>query len=154
MTCLPPLKFKWLSFFEESAGFTVKHKLAQKRLTLPQFAEKLGTYPRPAGCTKSRSQFCEHKKSFQAFGCEGLISKPSNPGPHPNELSEEKKTRIIPLFLGHPAFGQQIIAYHLTRKGISTCPTSICNVWLNSVMETNYKRFWDWKNPWRLKRSS
>ena len=120
---------------------TAKHKLAQKRLTLLQLAEKLGNVSKACRMHKvSRSQFYEYKRSFQEFGLEGLIDRPPIPGTHPNELSDEIKARIMALSLEHPAFGQQRIADQLALEGISTCPTSIRNVWIKSGMETKYKR--------------
>jgi len=120
---------------------TAKKKLAHKRLTLLQLAEKLGNISKACRMHKvSRSQFYEYKRSFQEFGLDGLIDKPPIPGPHPNELSEGIKRRIIELSLEHPAFGQQRIADQLALEGISACPTSIRNVWIKAGMETKYKR--------------
>ena len=120
---------------------TAKKKLAQKRLTLLQLAEKSGNVSRACRMHKvSRSQFYEYKRSFQEFGLEGLIDKPPVPGPHPNELSRDVKNRIIELSIEHPAFGQQRIADQPALEGISVCATSISNVWLKAGMETKYKR--------------
>lgn len=120
---------------------TAKKKLAHKRLTLLQLAEKLGNVSKACRMHKvSRSQFYEYKRSFQEFGLEGLIDKPPIPGSHPNELSEDVKNRIIELSLEHPAFGQQRISDQLSLEGISACPTSIRNVWMKDGMETKYKR--------------
>jgi len=60
---------------------TAKEKLAQKRLTLLQLAEKLGNVSKacPSGrraCRMhgvSRSQYYEYKRSFQTHGLEGLL---------------------------------------------------------------------------------
>ena len=120
---------------------TAKKKLAHKRLTLLQLAEKLGNVSKACRMHKvSRSQFYEYKRSFQEFGLEGLIDKPPIPGSHPNELSDEIKNRIIELSLEHPAFGQQRIADQLGLEGISVCATSIRNVWMRTGIETKYKR--------------
>lgn len=120
---------------------TAKKKLAHKRLTLLQLAEKLGNVSKACKMHKvSRSQFYEYKRSFQEFGLEGLIDKPPIPGPHPNELSKDIKNRIVDLSLEHPAFGQQRIADQLALEGISACPTTVRNVWIKSGMETRYKR--------------
>jgi transposase InsO family protein len=120
---------------------TAKAKLAQKRLTLLQIAEKLGNVSKACRMHKvSRSQFYEYKRSFQEFGLEGLIDKPPIPSSHPNELSIDVKNRIIELSLKHPAFGQQRIADQLAIEGLLVCPTSVRNVWLKENLETKYKR--------------
>ena len=56
---------------------TAQEKLAQKRLTLLQLAEKLGNVSRACRMHKvSHSQFYEYKRSFQEYGLEGLIDRP------------------------------------------------------------------------------
>ena len=120
---------------------TAKTKLAQKRLTLLQLAEKLGNVSKACRLHKvSRSQFYEYKRAFQQHGLEGLIDKPPIPGSHPNELSDETKQKIVGLSLQHPTFGQQRIADQLSLEGVSVCATSVRNVWIKQDMETRYKR--------------
>lgn len=120
---------------------TAKTKLAQKRLTLLQLAEKLGNVSKACRMHKvSRSQFYEYKRSFQEFGLEGLIDRPPIPGAHPNEISGDVKKRITDLSLEHPAFGQQKIADQLALEGISICATTVRNVWIKEGMENKYKR--------------
>lgn len=120
---------------------TAEKKLAHKRLTLLQLAEKLGNISRACRMHKvSRSQFYEYKRSFQEFGLEGLVDKPPIPASHPNQLPEETKARIVSLSLEHPAFGQQRIADQLALEGLNVCATTIRNVWLKENLETRYKR--------------
>lgn len=120
---------------------TAKNKLAQKRFTLLQLAEKLGNVSKACQMHKvSRSQFYEYKRAFQLHGLDGLIDKPPVPGSHPNELTDEIKQKIIDLSLKHPAYGQQRIADHLALEGIAVCATSIRNLWIKQDMETRYKR--------------
>ena len=120
---------------------TAKKKLAHKRLTLLQLAEKLGNVSKACRMHKvSRSQFYEYKRSFQEFGLEGLIDKPPIPGPHPNEIPEDIKKRVIALSLEFPAFGQQRISDQLALESISVCPTTVRNIWMKANMETRYKR--------------
>ena len=108
---------------------TAKTKLAQKRLTLLQLAEKLGNVSKACRMHKvSRSQFYEYKRAFQQHGLEGLIDKPPIPGSHPNELSDQTKQKIVGLSLQHPTFGQQRIADQLSLEGVSVSPTSVRNV--------------------------
>ena len=91
---------------------TAEKKLAHKRLTLLQLAERLGNISKACRMHKvSRSQFYEYKRSFQEFGLDGLVDKPPIPATHPNQIPEATKDRIVSLSLEHPAFGQQRIAY-------------------------------------------
>lgn len=120
---------------------TAEKKLAHKRLTLLQLAEKLGNISKACRMHRvSRSQFYEYKRSFQEFGLEGLVDKPPVPGSHPKQVPEKTKARIIELSLEHPAFGQQRIADHLALQGFSVCATTVRNVWLKENLETRYKR--------------
>lgn len=129
-----------------------KTKLAQKRLTLLQLAEKLGNVSKACRMHKvSRSQFYEYKRAFQEHGLDGLIDKPPIPGSHPNELDDKIKQRIIELSLAHPAFGQQRIADQLNLEGISVCPTSVRNVWIKNGLETRYKRLLRLDERWGKK---
>jgi transposase InsO family protein len=120
---------------------TATEKLAHKRLTLLQLAEKLGNISKACRMHKvSRSQFYEYKRSFQQHGLEGLVDKPPVPSSHPSQLSKKTTNRVIALSLEHPAFGQQRIADQLALEGVSVCPTSVRNVWLKEGLETKYKR--------------
>lgn len=118
-----------------------KEKLAQKRLTLLQLAEKLGNVSKACLMHKvSRSQFYEYKRAFQEHGLDGLVDRPPIPGSHPNELTDEVKQRIIELSLLHPAFGQQRIADQLRLAGGGVSASSVRNLWVKEDMETKYKR--------------
>ena len=120
---------------------TAKKKLAHKRLTLLQLAEKLGNVSHACRMHKvSRSQFYEYKRAFQEHGFEGLIDRPPIPGPHPHELSEETRDKIIELSLKQPAFGQQRIADQLALEGMVVSASSVRNVWVKEGLETRYKR--------------
>ena len=120
---------------------TATQKLAHKRLTLLQLAEKLGNVSKACRMHKvSRTQFYEYKRSFQTHGLDGLIDKPPIPGSHPSQLPETTIKQIIDLSLKHPAFGQQRIADQLALEGLVVCPTTVRNVWLKADLETKYKR--------------
>lgn len=107
---------------------TATEKLAHKRLTLLQLAERLGNISKACRMHKvSRSQFYEYKRAFQQHGLEGLVDKPPVPGSHPSQLSKKTTNRVIALSLEHPAFGQQRIADQLALEGLSVCPTSVRN---------------------------
>jgi len=104
---------------------TAKAKLAQKRLTLLQLAEKLGNVSKACQMHKvSRSQFYEYKRAFQQHGLDGLIDKPPIPGSHPNELTDETKQKIIDLSLKH-----HFLWYVL--KPVPVCNDCIRCLWIN-----------------------
>jgi len=59
---------------------TAEKKLAQKRLTLPQLAERLRNVSE--ACRRhsiSRSQFYEYKRAVQEKGFRGLVDRPPIP---------------------------------------------------------------------------
>lgn len=120
---------------------TAKQKLAHKRLTLLQLAEKLGNVSKACRMHKvSRSQFYEYKRAFQTHGLEGLVDKPPIPASHPNQIPKKTADRIIALSIAQPAFGQQRIADQLALEGLSVCATTVRNIWLKEDMQTRYKR--------------
>ncbi|MEH0023008.1 MAG: helix-turn-helix domain-containing protein [Desulfobacter sp.] len=70
---------------------TADKKLAHKKLTLPQLAEKLGNV--------SRSQFYDYKRSFQEFGLEGLVDKTQIPVSHSNKVPDDypRTDTVVPV---------------------------------------------------------
>lgn len=120
---------------------TAKEKLAQKRLTLLQLAEKLRNVSE--ACRHhgvSRSQFYEYKRAFQEKGFEGLIDRPPIPKTFANETPSEVKEKVIKLSLDHPAWEPVRISDHLRLQSITVCPSTVRNIWLKEGMETKYKR--------------
>jgi len=84
---------------------TAEKKLAQKRLTLLQLAERLRNVSE--SCRRhsiSRSQFYEYKRAFQGKGFEGLLDRPPVPKGFPNETPSEARENVIALSLEHPAW--------------------------------------------------
>jgi len=125
---------------------TAKEKLAQKRLTLLQLAEKLRNVLE--ACRHhgvSRSQFYEYKRAFQEKGFEGLIDRPPIPKTFANETPSEVKEKVIKLSLDHPAWGPVRISDHLRLQSITVCPSTVRNICLKEGMETKYKPFFAWK---------
>jgi hypothetical protein len=120
---------------------TAKKKIAQKRLTLLQLAEKLRNVSE--ACRHhgvSRSQFYEYKRAFQERGFEGLMDQPPIPKSFPNETPSEVKEKVIDRSLEHPAWGPVHIGDHLRLEGVSVSPSTVRNIWLKEHMETRYKR--------------
>lgn len=120
---------------------TAKKKLAQKRLTLLQVAEKLRNVSE--ACRRhgvSRSQFYEYKRAFQERGFEGLIDRPPVPKAFPNETPPEIKEKVIEISLKHPAWGPVHVSDHLRLQSVTVSPGTVRNIWLKENMETKYKR--------------
>ncbi len=120
---------------------TAAKKIAQKRLTLLQLAERLRNVS--AACRHhgvSRSQFYEYKRAFQEKGLDGLVDRPPVPKSFPGETLPEVKDKAIALSLVHPAWGPVRVSDHLRLEGISVSPGTIRNLWIKENLETKYKR--------------
>jgi transposase InsO family protein len=120
---------------------TAKRKIAQKRLTLLQLAERLRNVSE--ACRHhgvSRSQFYEYKRAFQEQGFEGLIDRPPIPKSCPHETPPELRNAIVSLSLEHPVWGPVRITDYLRLQGLSVSPSTVRNIWMREGMETRYKR--------------
>lgn len=120
---------------------TAKKKIAQKRLTLLQLAERLSNVSE--ACRHhgvSRSQFYEYKRAFQERGFEGLIDRPPIPKTFPNETPPELREKVMRLSLEHPARGPVQISDRLRLEDVTASPSTVRNLWLKEQMETRYKR--------------
>lgn len=120
---------------------TAAKKIAQKRLTLLQLAERLRNVS--AACRHhgvSRSQFYEYKRAFQEKGLDGLLDRPPVPKSFPSETLPEVKDKAMALSLAHPAWGPVRVSDHLRLEGISVSPGTIRNIWIKENLETKYKR--------------
>jgi transposase InsO family protein len=120
---------------------TAKKKIAQKRLTLLQLAERLRNVSE--ACRHhgvSRSQFYEYKRAFQERGLEGLIDRPPIPKSFPHETLPEVKEKIIMISLTHPAWGPVRVSDQLRLEAITVSPGTIRNIWIKEDLETRYKR--------------
>jgi len=120
---------------------TAEKKLAQKRLTLLQLAEKLRNVSE--ACRRrgvSRSQFYDCKRAFQDRGFERLMDRPPIPKTFPNETPAETKDKVISLSLEHPSWGQVRISDTLRLEGISISPSTVRNLWVKENIEARYKR--------------
>lgn len=120
---------------------TAKKKIAQRRLSLLQVAEKLRNVSE--ACRRrgiSRSQFYEYKRAFQERGFDGLIDRPPVPKSFPNETPADVKDKVIRLSIEHPAWGQVRISDQLRLEGISVSPSTVRNLWIKEGLESRYKR--------------
>jgi transposase InsO family protein len=120
---------------------TAAKKIAQKRLTLLQLAERLRNVSE--ACRHhgvSRSQFYEYKRAFQERGLDGLIDRPPIPKSFPNETLPEVKEKIITISLTHPAWGPVRISDQLRLEAVAVSAGTIRNIWIKEDLETRYKR--------------
>lgn len=120
---------------------TAAKKIAQKRLTLLQLAERLRNVSE--ACRHhgiSRSQFYEYKRAFQERGLDGLIDRPPIPKSFPNETQPEVKERIIAVSLAHPVWGPVRVSDQLRLEAVAVSPGTIRNIWIKEDLETRYKR--------------
>lgn len=120
---------------------TAEKKIAQKRLTLLQVAERIRNVSE--ACRRhgvSRSQFYEYKRAFQERGFDGLMDRPPIPKSFPNETPVAIRDRIIRMSIDHPAWGPLRIADNLRLEGVSVSPGTVRNIWLKEELETKYKR--------------
>jgi len=120
---------------------TAAKKIAQKRLTLLQLAERLRNVSE--ACRHhgvSRSQFYEYKRAFQERGIDGLVDMPPIPKTFPNETPPEVKEKIIAISLVHPAWGPVRVSDQLRLEAIAVSPGTIRNIWIKEDLETRYKR--------------
>ena len=91
---------------------TAKRKIAQRKLSMLQLAEKLNNVSEACRLMGySRSQFYEIKQAFQLHGFEGLKDKPPIPKTVPNKTSPEVEEQILALTLEHPTILNS--AFHL-----------------------------------------
>lgn len=120
---------------------TAEKKIAQKRLTLLQVAERIRNVSE--ACRRhsvSRSQFYEYKRAFQEFGFDGLMDRPPIPKSFPNETPADVKEKVIALSLKHPAWGPVRLSDNLRLEGISISPGTVRNIWIKEDLVTRYKR--------------
>jgi len=120
---------------------TAEKKIAQKRLSLLQLAERLRNVSE--ACRRrevSRSQFYEYKRAFQELGIEGLVDRPPIPKSCPHETPVEVRERVIAVSLQRPARGAGKISDLLRLEGITVGVSTVRNIWVKESLETKYKR--------------
>src|SRR5512135_3527156 len=109
---------------------TAVKKIAQKRLTLLQLAERIRNVSE--ACWHhgiSRSQFYEYKRAFQERGFDGLIDRPPIPKSSPNETPSEFREKVIALSLTHPSWGPMKISDQLRLENVSIAASTVRNIW-------------------------
>ena len=99
---------------------TAEKKIAQKRLTLLQLAERIRNVSEACRHhSVSRSQFYEYKRAFHERGLDGLIDRLPIPKSFPNETPPEIREKIIAISLLHPAWGPLRLSDQLRLEGVN-----------------------------------
>ena len=120
---------------------TAEKKLARKRLSILELAEKLGNVSE--ACRKrgiSRSQFYEYKRRFQTHGFEGLVDLPPIPHSHPQTTPQEVVEKILDRSLLHPMWGCNRLSDQLQLEGISVSGPTIQKILEKNGMGSKYER--------------
>ena len=95
-----------------------EEKLAHRRLTVLELAERLGNVSE--ACRRGgidRTSFCDWKRRFQLAGLDGLKDLPPAAKSHPVATAPEVVARIGELALEHPAYGCDRIEALLALEG-------------------------------------
>ncbi len=96
----------------------VNEKLAHRRLTVLELAERLGNVTE--ACRRGgidRTSFYDWKRRFQLQGLDGLKDLPPIAKSHPMTTAPEMVARIEALALAHPAYGCNRIEALLALEG-------------------------------------
>lgn len=120
---------------------TAKQKVAHRKLSMLQLAEKLRNVSEACRIMGySRQQFYEIKRSFQEHGFDGLLDKPPIPGSMPTKTPPELEKKVIDMSIEHPAWGQQHIADHLALESVQIAPATVRNIRIRNGLESRYRR--------------
>jgi len=121
---------------------TATEKLAHKRLTLLQLAEKLGNVSKACQLMGySRQQFYEIRRNYQTFGAEGLLDRlPGASSPHPNRLPAEIEDAILNHCLEHPGHGCLRVAQELALTSVNVSSGGVRGVWSRHNLLTKHQR--------------
>ncbi|GBE57863.1 hypothetical protein BMS3Abin01_00789 [bacterium BMS3Abin01] len=81
---------------------TAKEKVAHRKLSMLQLAEKLRNVSEACKIMGySRQQFYEIKRSFQEHGFDGLLDKPTVPGSVPTKTPPKLEKKVIDMSIEH-----------------------------------------------------
>lgn len=121
---------------------TREKELAQKRLSLLGVADKLRSISKAFWRHSiSRSQFCESKRTYRAWGLEVLFERRPIAKIFPNETIPKLREKGLSPSLEHPAWGPILISDHLRLEWFNGSPSAVCNSHPNKNKQTPYKHF-------------
>lgn len=116
-------------------------KLARKRLSALELAEKLGNVSE--ACRRrglSRTQFYEYKRRFQTHGFEGLVDLPPIHHTHPQTTPPEVVDKILEISLRNPMWGCHRLSAQLKLEGISLSGITIQKLLDQRDLGSKYQR--------------
>lgn len=120
---------------------TAEKKLARKRLSALELAEKLGNVSE--ACRRrgmARSQFYEYKRRFQTHGLEGLVDLPPIHHSHPQTTPPETVEKILEMSLAHPMWGCNRLSDQLRLTGVNVSGPTIQKILDRNGMGSKYER--------------
>ena len=121
---------------------TLAQKAARRKLSLLELASELDNVSKACRIIGySREQFYEIRRTFQAFGVEGLIDKIRGAkSPHPNRISEELERTVLDYCLEFPTYGSLKVSQQLTLKGINVGVGAVRGIWHRHNLITKHQR--------------
>lgn len=117
-------------------------KLARKRLSALEFAERLGNVAEACRRTgMDRTSFYEYKRRFQLYGLEGLKDLPPIHKSHPQKLPESLVEELIRLSDENPAWGAKRLSAEMKRRSMSISDFVVQSYLRKHERGTRYERF-------------
>lgn len=121
---------------------TLAQKAARRKLSLLELASDLDNVSKACRIMGySREQFYEIRRTFQAFGAEGLVDKIRGAkSPHPNRISEELEQAVLDYCLEFPTQGSLKVSQQLILKGTNVGVGAIRGIWHRHNLITKHQR--------------
>lgn len=125
-----------------TANNTIPQKAARRKLNLLELASELENVSKACKIIGySRTQFYEIRKTYLAFGSEGLLDQVRGPkNPHPNRISEELEQAILDYCLKFPTQGSLRVSQQLTLSGIHVGQGAVRGVWQRHNLSSKQQR--------------
>ena len=120
---------------------TAEKKLAHKRLTLLQLAEKLGNVSKACQVMgMSRDTFYRYKSAVEDGGVEALFERTRRKPNLANRVDDATEQAVIKSATDFPAYGQARTSNELRKQGVFVSPSGVRSIWLRHDLETFKKR--------------
>lgn len=116
-------------------------KIARKRLSVLQLAEKLGNVTE--ACRRrgmDRTSFYAWKKRFNEHGLDGLKDLPPIHKTHPQTTPQKTVNRLLELSLQHPSWGCIKLSDYLKLDGYSVSSPTVQKILIRNMMASRYDR--------------
>jgi transposase InsO family protein len=121
---------------------TLAQKAARRKLSLLELASDLDNVSKACRIMGySREQFYEIRRTFQAFGADGLVDKIRGAkSPHPNRVSEELEKAVLDYCLKFPTHGPMKVSQQLILNGFHVGIGAIRGIWQRHDLVTKHQR--------------